>query len=156
MGQVTHEQVDLMLKLYEMRREPRLRQARAWFIEKFNPTSAEEMMKLYPFGSEENANVRMVTSYWEMVASIVNRNLIDEDLFFESTGEQWVVWERLKVVTPAMRALFKNPHANAQLEEHCKRLEAWREKRAPGTTAAMRQLLAQMAQAKQQAKVAGD
>ena len=44
MGQVTHEQVDLMLKLYEMRREPRLRQARAWFIDKFNVTSAEEMM----------------------------------------------------------------------------------------------------------------
>jgi len=156
MGQVTHEQVDLMLKLYEMRREPRLRQARAWFFEKFNVTSAEEMMKLYPFGSEENTNVRMVTSYWEMVASIVNRNLIDEDLFFESTGEQWIVWERLKVVAPAMRALFKNPHVHAQLEEHCRRLEAWREKRAPGTTAAMRQLFAQMAQAKQQAKVAGD
>lgn len=156
MGQVTHEQVDLMLKLYEMRREPRLRQARAWFIDKFNVSSAEEMMKLYPFGSEENANVRMVTSYWEMVASIVNRNLIDEDLFFESTGEQWVVWERLKTVVPAMRAMFKNPHAHAQLEEHCKRLEAWREKRAPGSNAAMRQMFAQMAQARQQAKVAGD
>ncbi len=143
MGEVTHEQVNLMLRLYDDRREPRLRQAREWFAKSFHPASAEEMMQLCPPGSEENAFMRMVVSYWEMVGSIVNRGLIDEDFFFENSGEQWMVWERMKPVVETMRARHKNPHQFGQLEEHVKRLEAWREKRAPGSTAAMRQIVTQ-------------
>ena len=104
-------------------------------------------MKKYPPGSEENTSVRMVTSYWDMVAGIVNRGLIDEDLFFENTGEIWIVWERLRALAPAWRTALKNPYIFANLEETCKRLEAWREKRAPGSTAAMRQMIEQMARA---------
>jgi hypothetical protein len=147
MGQVTHEQVNLMLRLYDIRREPRLREAREWFLTHFNATNGEEMMKLVPPGSQENAFMRMVISYWEMVAGIVNRGLIDEDLFFESTGEQWAVWERMKPIMPVWRQMFKNPHIFEQTEEHIKRLEAWRERKAPGSTEAMRQMMAQMAQA---------
>ena len=44
MGQVSYDEVNLMLRLYDMRREPRLRQARAWFVENFHPKSAEEMI----------------------------------------------------------------------------------------------------------------
>src|SRR5580704_9915432 len=76
MSQVTYEEVNLMLKLYEMRREPRLREARAWFLEHFHPTSPEDMMQKFPQGGEENTFIRMVISYWDMVASIVNRGLI--------------------------------------------------------------------------------
>ena len=147
MGQVTHDQVNLMLRLYEDRREPRLREAREWFFTHFNPASAEDMMRAYPPGSKENANVRMVASYWEMVANIVNRGLIDEEFFFENTGEQWAVWERLKPTVGAMRAAMKNPHYFRQLEEHVKRLEAWREKQAPGSIEAMRAMMASRAQA---------
>ena len=147
MGEVTHEQVNLMLRLYDMRREPKLREARTWFAQHFHPTTMEEMMKVAPPGSEENDYMRMVWSYWDMVANIVNRGLIDEEFFFQTTGEQWLVWERLKPVAGEWRTLFKNPHLFESLEEHCKRLEAWREKRAPGTTDAMRQLMAQMEQA---------
>jgi hypothetical protein len=146
MGEVTHEQVNLMLRLYDMRREPRLREAREWFLTHFNATTAEEMMKLCPPGSQENAFMRMVISYWEMVASIVNRGLIDEEFFFESSGEQWAVWERMKPIMPVWRAMFKNPHVFEQLEKHVNRLEAWREKNAPGSTEGMRQLMAQMGQ----------
>lgn len=146
MGQVTHEQVNLMLRLYEDRREPRLREARDWYFVHFHPTSAEEMMQSCPPGSKENANVRMVSSYWEMAASIVNRGLIDEEFFFENTGEQWFVWERLKPVAGAIRARMKNPYYLAQLEEHAKRLEAWREKRAPGSVEASRAQMAGMTQ----------
>lgn len=156
MGDVTHEQVNLMLRLYDIRREPRLREAREWFMTNFNATSAEEMMKLCPPGSQENAFMRMVISYWEMVASIVNRGLIDEALFFESSGEQWAVWERLKPILPVWRAMFKNPHVFEQLEEHNRRFEAWREKLAPGSTEAMRQLMAQMAQATAKTRTAGN
>ena len=154
MGQATYEQVNLMLKLYELRREPRLRQARDWFVNQFHVSSAEEMMKNYPPGSEENTHVRMTVSYWDMVASIVNRGLIDDDLFFENTGEAWLVWERIRPVVPAWRAMSKNLHTFANLEQLCQRLDAWREKRAPGSTAAMREMMEQMRQSA--AKAAGE
>jgi hypothetical protein len=147
MGDVNHEQVNLMLRLYDIRREPRLREAREWFLKEFHPTSAEEVMKLCPPGSKENASMRMVISYWDMVASIVNRGLIEEEFFFENSGEQWVVWENVKPVLAAWRGAFKNPHVFENLEKHCTRFEAWREKRAPGTSEAMRQMMAQMLQA---------
>ena len=144
MGQVTHEQVTLLLRLYDLRRESRLRQARTWFIENFHVNTPEDMLTKYPPGSEESTNVRMVVSYWDMVASIVNRGLIDEEFFFENTGEIWVVWERIHALAPAWRVAFKNPHVFENMEQVCQRLEAWREKRAPGSTAAMKQMVEQM------------
>lgn len=147
MGEVTHEQVNLLLRLYDIRREPRLREAREWYVTNFNPASVEDMMKLCPPGSQESAYMRMVTSYWDMACNIANRGLIDEEFFFESTGEQWLVWERLQPVVAAWRAMFKNPHVFGNLEENCKHLTAWREKHAPGATEAMRQAMAQMRQA---------
>ena len=101
-------------------------------------------MKIAPPNSHENASLRMVFSYWEMVANIVNRGLIDEEFFFENSGEQWIVWERMKPIVPAWRAMFKNPHTLSQLEKQVARLDAWREKRAPGSTETMRTVMAQM------------
>src|ERR1700745_844849 len=144
MAQVSYEEVNLMLRLYDMRREPRLRQARAWFVENFHPTSAEDMMEKYPQGSEENTYIRMVISYWEMVASIVNRGLINDELFFESNGEIWVVWDRMRSIVPTWRAGVKNPMVFLNLGNTCKRLEMWREKRSPGSSAAMRSMMQQM------------
>ena len=147
MGEVTHYQVKLMLQLYEMRREPRMREARDWYFAKFHPVSLDDISKQAPMGSPANASMRMVTSYWEMVSSIVNRGLIDEDFFFENSGEQWMVWERIRAYVPAMRERNKNPHYYGNLETHVKHLEAWREKRAPGSTEAFRKMIAQMAPA---------
>lgn len=147
MAEATHEQVRLMLELFDLRREARLRQAREWFTTNFHAANAEEMSKKYPMGSEGSVNMRMVVTYWDMVANIANRGLLHEELFFETSGEQWFVWERIKPVAPAMREMFKNPHAWEALEEHCRRLEAWRERRAPGSSAAMRQMMQQMMQA---------
>ena len=76
-----------------------------------------------------------------MVASIVNRGLINDELFFESNGELWVVWDRMRAVVPTWRSAFKNPYLFSNIEETCKRLEVWREKRSPGSTAAMRQMM---------------
>lgn len=143
MGEVTHEQVNLMLKLYDIRREPVLRDARAWYVANFTPASMEDVNRLAPMGSKENAFARMVLSYWEMVASIVNRGLIDDEFFFENTGEQWVVWERVRPIIGAWRASYGNPHLFGNLEKHVERLDAWREKRAPGTSEAMRRMMAQ-------------
>jgi len=152
MAQATHDQVNLMLHLFELRREPRLRQARQWFSENFHITSAAEMMQKFPPNSEGNVNFRMVASYWDMVAAIVNRGLVDEELFFETSGEQWFVWDQMKPVASEFRAMFKNPHSFENLEEHCRRLEAWREKRAPGSTEAMRQVIKQMQEQMAKAK----
>ncbi len=142
MGEVTNEQVNLMLRLFEERRETRLREAREWFGANFHVKSMDR----------ENAYVRMVLGYWEMVASIVNRGLIDEDFFFESNGEQWVVWEQVKPVIGAWRAMFSSPNFLANLEEQVRRLETWREKRSPGSNEAIRKVLAQMREATQTAK----
>jgi len=147
MGEVTHEQVNLLLRLYDMRREPRLREAREWFSANFHVKSQEDVMGLYPPGSRENASMRMVLGYWEMVASIANRGLVDEDLFFENSGEQWGVWEQVKPVIGAWRTMFSSPKFLGNLEEHCKRLEAWREKKNPGSNAAIRKIHEQMQQA---------
>ena len=143
MSQVTYEDVNLMLRLYDLRREARLREARAWFVENFRAATPEELMQKYPQGSQENTYIRMVISYWDMVASIVNRNLINDELFFENNGEIWVVWDRMRSVVPSWRAAFKNPLLFAGIEETCKRLEVWREKRAPGSSSAMRAIMDQ-------------
>ena len=144
MATVTYEEVNLMLRLYELRREARLRQARAWYVENFHVASLDEMAQKYPLGSEENTFIRMVLSYWDMVASIFNRGLINDELFFENNGEIWIVWDRVSNLVPAWRTAFKNQAVFMNIEEACKKLETWREKRAPGSTAAMRKMMEQM------------
>ena len=154
MGEVTHEQVNLMLRLFEERREPKLREARDWFGANFHVKSRDEMMKLCPPGSPANTYMRMVFGYWEMVASIVNRGLVDEEFFFETNQEQWMVWEQIKPVIGEMRAMFNNPKMFSNLEEHVRRLEAWREKRTPGATEATRKVMAAMMQEAAKARAA--
>ncbi len=144
MGEVTHEQANLLLRLYELRREPRLREARAWFANNFDPQTPEEIGQKCPPGSEANANMRMVITYWEMAAGLANRGLIDEDLFFENAGEGFLVWERVRNLLPAMRTRLQNPLLWNQIETLGKRMEAWHERRAPGHLAAMRQMMARM------------
>jgi hypothetical protein len=144
MGQVTHEQGELMLQLYETRRESKLRDARKWYFSNFNPASFDDVVKHFTSPGEEGGYIRMVASYWDMVANYANRGLVDEEFLFETSGEQWIVWERLKPVIGQWREAFKNPHTFSALEEHVRRYEAWREKRAPGSNDHMRQVLARM------------
>src|SRR5580704_17481416 len=152
MGEVTNEQVNLMLRLFEERREAKLRDARDWFAANFHVKTEEDLMRVCPPGSQGNTYMRMVLGYWEMVASIVNRGLIEEEFFFESNGEQWAVWEQVKPVIGAWRTMFSSPNFLANLERHVTRLEAWREKRSPGSNEAIRKVIAQMRQAVQAPK----
>lgn len=152
MSEVTHEQVNLLLRLYEERREPRLREARDWFANNFHAKTLEEVRALCPPGTRENVNVRMVLGYWEMVASIANRGLIDEDFFFENTGEHWGVFEQVKPVLAAWRAAFSSPNFLSNLEKSSARLEAWREKRSPGSNETIRKMMEQFRQAAQASK----
>lgn len=145
MGQVSHEQAEMLLKLYELRREPRLRQARDWFIGSFHPQSLQDRSSLKP---DEDASVRMVSSYWDTVAAIVRRGLVDEELFFETTAEFWIVWDRLKPIAPEVRDALKDSHYWENLEKLSVRYEMWRERRAPGAIAALRARLEKAAQSR--------
>jgi len=112
----THEDAKLLLELYEMRREPRLRDARRWFAASFRAKTVEELMALCPPGSEENASYRMVTSYWELVASFVTSGVLNQELFFQSGRELLLVWERVRDLVPSMRETYKDPNYLKNLE----------------------------------------
>jgi len=140
-GKPTHADAELLLKLYDLRREPRLRQARDWFFNKFAPTSLEDVMQQAPPGSDENAFMRMVISYWETACAVFNHGLIHEDLFFETTGEQYMIWVRLEPLVPAMRQQY-GKSAFQHLERAAQRYEKWVEQRDPGRTQKMREMLA--------------
>src|ERR1700730_17104079 len=109
MNKATYDDVNLVLKLYDMRREPRLREARRWFVASFKPKTLAELLALCPPGSEENASYRQVTTYHEMVASFITSGVLNPELFYQSGRELLVVWERLRKVLPEIRAANKNP-----------------------------------------------
>lgn len=114
--QATYDDANLVLRLYELRREEKLRRAREWFAAKFHATALEEVNQSAPMGSEENAYMRMVISYWEMATSFVTSGILNEELFFKTNGECMFVWERVRGLLPAMRAMNKNPNAWINLE----------------------------------------
>ena len=100
----TYDDATLVLKLYDMRREERLRQARAWFAGHFKGvTTIEQFQKLCAPGTDENASFRMTTTYWDMAASFVTAGVLSEALFYESGRELLFVWERAKDYIAAFR-----------------------------------------------------
>lgn len=112
----TYDDANLILRLYEMRREERMRKARAWFAGNFKVKTYDELLKLAPGGSDENASFRMVTSYWELVSSFMTSGILNKELFFQSGRELLVVWERLRVVLPGIREQYKDPSYMGNLE----------------------------------------
>src|SRR5262249_28515290 len=85
----------------------------------------------------------MVIGYWEQACALLNYGLLHEDLFFETSGEFFGVWELLKLVVPQFRERFANKNLLANLEQAAQRHEAWSEQRAPGHIAALRQFMQQ-------------
>lgn len=140
----THEQAQLHLQVYEMRREARLRQARDWFFKNYFVDNMEDAMKIAAPGTESGTFVMMVTTYWEQACALLNYGLLHEDLFFETSGEFFGVWDRVKPVVPQIRERFVNKQFLANLEKAAQRYETWIESRSPGHLAAMRQFMKQM------------
>ena len=133
MSQATYEDANLILKLYDIRREETLRAARAWFLASCKPKSAAELNEMCPMGSENNARFRMVTSYWDMAASFITAGVLNRDLFFESNTEMLMTWERVRPVVEDIRALFKNPHYMSHLEKVGNEFAEHMKKRGPET-----------------------
>jgi hypothetical protein len=141
----TYEQAELQLKIFDLRRESRLRQARDWFANNYYANSFDEAMRIAPMGSEAGTSYMMVVSYWDQACAYLNYGLLHEDLFFETNGEFFFIWERVKPSIQEGRQRFSNPLYLANLEKAANRFETWMERRAPGSLAAMRQMMKQMA-----------
>jgi hypothetical protein len=120
----TYEDANLILRLYEMRREPRMREARAWFTRHLHCSTFAEYQTIAPVGSEESAFARQVITYWEMVASLITSGVLNEHLFFQSGLELLLVWERVKTMLPEMRAVYQNPGQWKNLETVAERFAA--------------------------------
>ena len=115
----TPQDADLILKLYDLRREATMREARNWIFT-FNPTTVQDVIEVLL--SEHSGHYRMVVSYWEMAAAMVNNGSIDEKLFNESNGEHLFVYSKLQPVIEEVRTLFGNPEFLKNLETLVKRV----------------------------------
>ena len=138
-----HHDAELLLRLYDLRREETLRQAREWIVQQFHADSADDLYQRYPFGSKENAYFRMAISYWDMAASIVNHGLIKEEFFFENNSEFWFIWEKVKHLMPKLRETRRNPLMYHSLEALAGKYEKWLEARAPGAISVSRERVKQ-------------
>ena len=110
---------DLILKLYDLRREATMREARNWFFT-FNPTTVQEYMEAMM--SEHSGHLRMVISYWDMAASLVNNGAIDEQMFNDANGEHLFVFAKIEPILADMRALMNAPDALKHFEAIVRRV----------------------------------
>lgn len=138
----TYEDANLILRLYELRREEKLREARDWFSMNFRAKSMEEAFQAIPMGSKENAYFRMVVSYWEMAAGFVTSGVLNQELFMQSNGELLGVWERVRHIVPGFRAMTKNPEAWKNLETMGNAYIEWMKSKGPETYPAFQAMMA--------------
>ena len=109
------EEAELILKLYDLRREAVMRDARNWFFS-FNPTNIQDFVDTM-FHEKNSAYYRMVVSYWEMAATLVNHGAIDEHMFNEANGEHLFVYGKIEPFIPAIKERFKTPEYLPNLEK---------------------------------------
>lgn len=106
-----------ILKLYELRSEPLMRQARAWFFSEFAPKSGLEILALLQSGEKESAFYRMVSSHWDIAAALVNNDGIDEAMFLAANTEHLVVFAKLQPFLKEIRETIGEPDYLANLEQ---------------------------------------
>ncbi|HTE46602.1 MAG TPA: hypothetical protein VK636_15220 [Gemmatimonadaceae bacterium] len=94
----------LLLTLYELRTEPALRRARAWFAFEFNPTSAKEVLETWLAPGQESGPYRMVTTYWDMAASLVSQGAVDSRMFNAANTEHFAVFVKLRPFLAEIRS----------------------------------------------------
>jgi hypothetical protein len=131
-ARATYDDVNQILRLYEMRREDRLREARKWFTGPFKVKTFEEFQALCPPGGEPNASYRMVITYWEMVASFLTSGVLNNELFYQSGRELLLVWERVRDIVPTMREKLGHTRELKNLEDAATAYISWWNHTAPG------------------------
>jgi len=114
-----YKDADLILKLYDLRREKTMRDARNWFFT-FNPQSPQDFMDVLT--SDKSGWYRMVISYWDMACSLVNNGAIDADMFNDANGEHIFVYAKMEPWIPVLRETMGAPTFLANLEKTVKAL----------------------------------
>ncbi|MDQ3063826.1 MAG: DUF4760 domain-containing protein [Acidobacteriota bacterium] len=109
-----HDSMIGIIKLYELRREETMRQARQWFAD-FNPNSFQDIVDTLT--GENDSKLRMVATYWDMAASFVNHGAIDEQMFNDANVEHIAVFAKVEPYIAEMRGMTKNPQLLDNLEK---------------------------------------
>ena len=135
-----YESANLILKLYELRREPTMREARAWYVRGFNPGSVEDIVSA--LSGPNSAYFRMVTTYWDMAASLVLNGAIDKQMFSDANGEHLVVFAKVEPYLGEYRTRLGNPAYLGSIERLVLKMPNAKER-----LAALRERFRQMAQA---------
>ncbi|HEY2374984.1 MAG TPA: hypothetical protein VGH98_03320 [Gemmatimonadaceae bacterium] len=112
----TASAASLLLKLYELRTEPTLRQARAWFAFEFHPSSTREVLSTWLGPGHESAPYRMVTSYWDMAASLVSLGAIPAEMFNAANTEHVALYAKLRPFLGEVRAATRYPDYLSHVE----------------------------------------
>ena len=112
-----YKDADLILKLYDLRREQTMRDARNWFFT-FNPQGPEDFLEVLT--SDKSGLYRMVTSYWDMACSLVNNGAIDPEMFNDANGEHIFVYAKMEPFIPMLREQMGAPRFLAHLEKTVK------------------------------------
>src|SRR5215213_2599435 len=105
---------ELIMRLYELRREATMREARSWFIS-FFPESTDDIMRVL-IDPKTSGHFRMVVTYWDMAASFVSRGAIDEGMFFDSNSECWIVFSKVQPFIEELRTSMADPGYLKNLE----------------------------------------
>ena len=117
MSTPSHHDADLILKLYELRREPVMREARA-FVAGFAPNSLDDVMALASaFGTKEQAYLRQVFGYWEMAASLVNRGALNREIALDNYQEMFFVYAKIEPYLEGFRAKLGAPNSLRQVQQ---------------------------------------
>lgn len=114
MSSSPYESATLLVRLYELRRETTMREARAWYTRSFNPTTVDDLMQAV--SGPNSGHFRMVTSYWDMAASFVLNGAIDEKMFNDANGEHVVVFAKLEPFVAEYRKKMGNAAYLGSLE----------------------------------------
>jgi hypothetical protein len=116
----TADDAGLILKLYDLRREPEMRKARSWFVTEFWPESADDFLKVAnAFPSQENCWIRQVGSYWDMAAAFVLQGALNEELFVQPgcSGEMFFIFAKIHPFLKELRQKMNNPDAWSNIEK---------------------------------------
>ena len=109
------ESASLNLQLFDLRREPVLREAREWFLREFNPESFAELVAA--LSGERNASFRMVIGYWDLAASLVTSGAIDGDAFRAAHGEIFGAFSKIQPFLAELRTATREPDICKHMEE---------------------------------------
>ena len=116
----TAHDAQVVMQLYDLRREAEMRKARKWFVEEFWPQSADDLMKVgNSFPSQHNSWLRQVAGYWDMAAALVLHGAINEELFLQPgiSGEMFFIFGKVYPFLSDLRQKMNNPDAFANIEK---------------------------------------